>query len=106
MHSYVSDALDSYLTHGLHPGTFMYHMLCFNFDKATQHADAFSIKNVHSPERLEDFINAIKRRCPPEAYGSKSTVDRWMKSPSVREPYLFDYAVSTKLAGGGPPEYV
>jgi hypothetical protein len=65
-------AIQNYYYRKLHPGSFVYHMLCNNFVGAALHADTWN------HPMLPHYARWLNERMPPAAWGSKEVVDAWL----------------------------
>lgn len=72
-------SVHDYLDHGLHPGQFLYHILCNDFVHAVCVADDIN-KNL-----LFEWANFLYWEIPSTTWGSKEKVDAYMKYISEKE---------------------
>lgn len=66
-------SIENYYYHKLHPGGFVYHMLCNDFVGAAIRADSWN------QEKLYEYASWLSARMPTVAWGSKEAVDAWLK---------------------------
>ena len=67
-------SIENYYYHKLHPGGFVYHMLCNDSVGAAGRADSWN------QEKLHDYASWLVNRMPASAWGSRETVDNWLNS--------------------------
>lgn len=67
-------SIENYYYRRLHPGGFVYYMLCNDFVGAACRADSWN------QEKLHEYANWLINRMPPGSWGNKETVDEWLRS--------------------------
>lgn len=72
-YSPTREAIENYYYHGWHPGGFVYHVLANDLVGAATRAD-----NWNSPI-ISMYARWLNEKMPMCAWGSKETVDEWMK---------------------------
>lgn len=70
----IREAIENYYYHKLHPGGFVYHMLCNDFVGAVARADPFN------SVQMKENVRWLSTCMPPSAWGSKEMVDNWLTS--------------------------
>lgn len=71
-------ALMAYVETGLHPGRFLYELLCGNWVTAIGAADGLNMPN------LPAYANYLYNHAPYNCYGSRELVDSWMEKGGMK----------------------
>jgi hypothetical protein len=69
---YMHQGLDNYVYHHIQPGSFLFHMLSANLERAVFHADSYNQFHMVS------YIEYFEKYLDPELWGSREKVDAWI----------------------------
>lgn len=70
----TQQSIENYYYHKLHPGGFVYSMLCNDFVGAAKRADTWN------KEKLAEYAMWLDFQMPRSAWGDRETVDNWLNS--------------------------
>jgi len=68
---HMRSSLQRYIEKGIHPGDFLYSVLCNDFVKACFYADYINRK------KLLRYASWLMQECPIGAWGSKDIIKQW-----------------------------
>lgn len=71
---HMQDAMRLYMERGIEPGSFLMAVLCNDLMGAVSRADHINAS------RLKDYAAWLYNNAPPQSFGSREKVGRWIES--------------------------